>query len=639
MAIQSLPKVLYIEDDGESRALVRRLLDGRFIVLEASDALSGIELAADALPDLVLLDLSLPNLTGREAATRLQTIVPNAPLVALTADTRPGARERTLAAGFAGYLTKPIDIETFADQIEEFLHGRREEVKDPEPHLRAYQSEVVEHLEAKIRELNAVLVRNHHLHQQNQEMINILIRRQSMLEAGARVSHGITSILDLNDLLRAAVDIICSEFDLYYSGIFLLSEDGRSLRLAAGHGEAGRTLLREHFALPVDRHSMVGCVVLDKKAFIVSDVKGEPSHFKNPLLPKTRSEMALPLIFKEQVLGTLTVQSEEPSAFTEDDITALQSLADQIAIAIHNAQLLRRLEEANQELLRSKTYEAIATATGEAIHWVGNKAAPVPGSARRLREDLLHLVAALRLIALSRPGDPDPLPGLVEGLAAEAKAAGVDLVALGAALRQMPAGQRAALLSLESMLEDLDIIETSANTILTIKEDLIGPARQRKPVAFDLAAEVERLLANMALPRGVVTTSWPANLPPVYGDPRQIDQLFNNLIKNAWEALEGHPQPQIQVSLALASDPAMLWACVRDNGPGIPPEIQEKIWVSFFTTKAGKGGTGLGLSACMEIVRQNGGRIWMESEIGKGTAFHVLLPLASPSQLKEEGKS
>lgn len=639
MAIQSLPKVLYIEDDGESRALVRRLLDGRFIVLEAGDALSGIELAADTLPDLVLLDLSLPNLTGREAATRLQTIVPNAPLVALTADTSPGARERTLAAGFAGYLTKPIDIETFADQIEEFLRGRREEVKDLEPHLRAYQSEVVEHLEAKIRELNAVLIRNHHLHQQNQEMINILIRRQSMLEAGARVSHGITSILDLNDLLRAAVDIICSEFDLYYSGIFLLSEDGRSLRLAAGHGEAGQTLLREHFTLPVDRHSMAGSAVLDKKAFIVSDVKGEPSHFKNPLLPKTRSEMALPLIFKEQVLGTLTVQSEEPNAFTEDDITALQSLADQIAIAIHNAQLLRRLEEANQELLRSKTYEAIATATGEAIHWVGNKAAPVPGSARRLREDILHLIAALRLLALSRPGDPDPLPGLAEGLAAEAEAAGVDLAALGEALRQMPSGQRAALLSLESMLEDLDIIETSANTILTIKEDLIGPARQRKPTAFDLAADIERLLANMALPRGVVTTSWPASLPPVYGDPRQIDQLFNNLIKNAWEALEGHPQPHIQVSLAPASDPSMLWACVRDNGPGIPPEIQEKIWVSFFTTKAGKGGTGLGLSACMEIVRQNSGRIWMESEVGKGTAFHVLLPLASPSQLKEEGKS
>ncbi len=635
MVIQPLPKVLYIEDDGESRALVRRLLEGRFIVLEAGDALSGLELAADTNPDLILLDLSLPNLTGREAATRLQTIVPRAPLVALTADTSPGARERTLAAGFAGYLTKPIDIESFADQVEEFLRGKREEISDLEPHLRAYQSEVVEHLEAKIRELNAVLVRNHHLHQQNREMINILIRRQSMLEAGARVSHGITSLLDLNDLLAAAVDIICSEFELYYSGIFLLSEDGQTLRLAAGHGEAGQALLRNHFTLPVDRHSMTGCTVLDKKAFLASDVKGEPSHFKNPFLPKTRSEMALPLIFKDHVLGALTVQSEELNAFTEDDITALQSLADQIAIAIHNAQLLRRLEEANQELLRSKTYEAIATATGEAIHWVGNKAAPVPGSARRLRQDLLNLVAALRLILAAPPGDPDPLPGFLESLFADAEAAGADLTALGEALRQMPAGQRAALLSLESMLEDLEIIENSANTILTIKEDLIGPARQRHPVAFDLGAEIERLIVGMALPKQAVVTAWPPDLPPIYADPRQIDQLFNNLIKNAWEALEGHPQPRIEIRLARHSDPALLWACVRDNGPGIPPEIQDKIWVSFFTTKAGKGGTGLGLSACMEIVRQNGGKIWVESEVGTGTAFHILLPLAIPSHTEE----
>jgi signal transduction histidine kinase len=73
---------------------------------------------------------------------------------------------------------------------------------------------------------------------------------------------------------------------------------------------------------------------------------------------------------------------------------------------------------------------------------------------------------------------------------------------------------------------------------------------------------------------------------------------------------------------------ALLLACVRDNGPGIPPEVQERIWVSFFTTKAGKGGTGLGLSACLEIVRQNGGKIWVESKVGKGAAFYVQLPVA-----------
>jgi signal transduction histidine kinase len=263
---------------------------------------------------------------------------------------------------------------------------------------------------------------------------------------------------------------------------------------------------------------------------------------------------------------------------------------------------------------------------------VGNKAAPVPGSVQRIREDLLSLLAVFRELLAA---DAGPLGAVAENVFAEAEAAGADLPARAASLRDMPEKQRLALISLESILEDLQIIENSANTILTIKEDLIGPARQRKPVVFSLTEELERIVTDMALPRGVVTTEWPADLPPVHGDPRQIDQVFNNLIKNAWEALDGNPAPHIHVSLGRDSDPALLQACVRDNGPGIPPEIQEKIWVSFFTTKGHKGGTGLGLSACMEIVRQNGGRIWLESEVGKGTAFYVLLPLANSSHTEE----
>jgi signal transduction histidine kinase len=65
---------------------------------------------------------------------------------------------------------------------------------------------------------------------------------------------------------------------------------------------------------------------------------------------------------------------------------------------------------------------------------------------------------------------------------------------------------------------------------------------------------------------------------------------------------------------------------VQDNGPGIPKDIQEKIWVSFFTTKGGSGGTGLGLSAVMQIVNQHGGKIWLESEAGMGATFFVRLP-------------
>jgi signal transduction histidine kinase len=200
------------------------------------------------------------------------------------------------------------------------------------------------------------------------------------------------------------------------------------------------------------------------------------------------------------------------------------------------------------------------------------------------------------------------------------------LSALAEKLVQLPEKQRNALISLESLLEDLQIIENSATTILGIKEDLIGPVRQRSPQAFSLKEEISRLVVHMALPEGVVKTDLPDHLSKVYGDPRQIDQIFNNLIKNAWEALDGRPNPHIFVRLW--QEDGFLLACVQDNGPGIPPEVLEKIWVSFFTTKGGKGGTGLGLSACMEIARQNGGKIWVESELGQGASFYVQLPAA-----------
>ncbi len=629
--LKSLPQVLYVEDNADSRALVRRLLAGEFIVLESADPLSGIELARDTQPDLVLLDINLPGMTGVDVAIRLRSILPaGTPIVAVTADITDATRSRALAAGFTGFLNKPIDIDIFEDQVRAFLGGKREVLADAETHLRAYQSEVVERLETRVRELTNSLTRNTHLQKQNQLIIDALVRRQKLLEAGARVSHEITSILDLEQLLRSTVGIICTEFGVHYSGIFLLSDDGQRLELHAGHGPAGAAMLENKFWLPADGNSMSGRAILEQKAQIALDTAGETEHFKNPYLPETRSEAALPLVFKGQVLGALTVQSADLDAFAEEDVTALQSLADQIANAIHNAQLLRQLESANQEILRSKTFEAIATATGEAIHWVGNKAAPVPGSVRRVREDLLNLLAAFQAIltATKESAEENPLLGVAENAFDEAQASGVDLSALADILKTKSPKQLMALVSLESMLEDLQIIENSAQTILSIKEDLIGPARQRNPRVFSLTDELERMVGNMALPKGAVTTGFAPGLPEVFGDPRQLEQVFNNLVKNAWEAMDGRPDARIHVSVKRDSNPAFLLACVRDNGPGIPPELQEKIWMTFFTTKSGKGGTGLGLSACMEMVRQNEGKIWLESEPGNGAAFFVLLPVA-----------
>ena len=626
-----MPRVLYIEDSQDARFLVRRLLQGKYLVLETGDPLDGLSLAENTQPDLVLIDENLPGMKGSEVATRLRRILPDARLVIISAETAEGARERALAAGAAGFIGKPIDVDTFAEQVDSFLGGKREILEQAEHHMQVYQEELVERLEGNIRHLNQTLERNQYLLSQNARMIEMLERRQKLLEAAARVGQAVTSILDIDELLMRTVDIICSEFSIYYSGVFLFSEDEQWVELHAGYGDAGKEMLRAGFRLPVDRNSMVGVAILDKQGQLTPDVEVQASHFKNPYLKDTRSEIALPLIAKSQVLGALTVQSDKLNAFAVEDVTALQTMADQVAIAINNARLLQELEEANNELVRTKTFEAIATATGEAIHWVGNKAAPIPGSVNRLREDLSNLLAMLSVFEKNekrnQAGDGfEPLQYAVQNLLSEASEYGLELEELALSLLTYSPKRLQALLDIESTLEDLQIIEHSAKIILNIKEDMIGPARQRSPSSFSLAEMLTTLLMDMGLPKGVIETTWPGDLPHAFGDARQIEQVFNNLVKNAWEALDSKVDAKIWIEARNASEPDFLLVTIKDNGPGIPAEIQEKIWVSFFTTKGDRGGTGLGLSACMQIINQNNGKIWLDSEAGKGATFSVLLP-------------
>ncbi len=622
---RNLPQILYIEDSDESRSLVRRLLSHKYIVLEAGDPLDGLQLAEETQPDLILLDHNLPHMSGSEAATRLNKMLPKTPIVIVSADLSPGARERALAAGAVGFISKPID-DDFESLVDAYLNGKVEKLDDAEHHLQAYQQELVERLEGNIRQLSSTVERNKYLLQQNERMFSMLERRHKLLETAARVGQMVTSILDMDDLLKHTVNIICSEFNFYYSGIFLVSEDGQWAVLRAGYAAAGRKMMAENYRLPVDEKSMIGRSIFQQQAQMALDAAGEESRFKNPFLPNTRSEMALPLIVDARALGALTVQSDQLNAFSEEDVTSLQAMAEQVAIALNNAQLMRKLEAANSEILRTKTFEAIATATGEAIHWVGNKAAPIPGSVKRVREDMVYLLALIAQINESEL-ENESLRTAVQTVKEEAQAQGIDLNRITAEMSVMKPNRLQALVSVESLFEDLEIAEKSAVTILSIKEGLIGPARQRNDAAVSLSEMIADTVANMGLPDGVVEMDWSANMPLAHVDARQVEQVFNNLIKNAWEAMLTTPAPKIVVQGRRDSDPNFVLVTVKDNGPGIPKEIQEKIWVSFFTTKGGSGGTGLGLSAVMQIVDQHGGKIWLESEAGKGAIFFVRLPV------------
>jgi len=175
-----------------------------------------------------------------------------------------------------------------------------------------------------------------------QEANYALQRRAIQLEATAEVSRSIISIFNVDELLRKAVDLIRDRFGFYHVGIFLMDEAGEWAVLREATGEAGAQMKAQGHRLQVGETSMVGWTALHRRPRIALDVGEDAVHFANPLLPYTRSEMTLPLMVGGRLLGVLDVQSTEEAAFDEDDIRTLQSMADQLAIAIENA---RRLSE------------------------------------------------------------------------------------------------------------------------------------------------------------------------------------------------------------------------------------------------------------------------------------------------------
>lgn len=183
-----------------------------------------------------------------------------------------------------------------------------------------------------------------------------LSRYTLRLQTAAEVSRAVSFTLDLGELLPQIVELVRERFALYYVGIFLSDEMERYAVLRAGTGEAGREMLEAGHKLEIGGQSMIGQCVFERGARIALDVGQEAVRFDNPVLPQTRSEMALPLVSRGKAVGAVTIQSDEAAAFSTEDITLFQTVADQLANAIQNASLFEQTQVA---LLRTETlYQA-----------------------------------------------------------------------------------------------------------------------------------------------------------------------------------------------------------------------------------------------------------------------------------------
>jgi GAF domain-containing protein/HAMP domain-containing protein len=174
--------------------------------------------------------------------------------------------------------------------------------------------------------------------------------RTGQLNATIEVGRVASSILDSDELIAKVVNLITDRFSYYYAAIFLTDSSNRWAELKDATGTVGQTLKAQGHRLELGGKSMVSTAITTRQARIAENVGSELVRFDNPLLPGTKSEIALPLIVGERTIGALDVQSTQEAAFGSEEIDTLQGMANQVAIALENAHLFQETQESLEEL-------------------------------------------------------------------------------------------------------------------------------------------------------------------------------------------------------------------------------------------------------------------------------------------------
>ncbi len=201
----------------------------------------------------------------------------------------------------------------------------------------------------------------------NVDLLEESRRHTIQLETAAQIARDVSGSLNLDDLLKKAVNFIRERFNFYHAGIFLIDLPGEFAVIREATGEAGSQMKRAGHKLGIGSKSIVGYVAGRGESLVVNDTTKDATYYANPLLPETRAEAAIPFKVGDRIVGVLDVQSVHAYAFTEDNLRTLQILADQLAIAVVNSELFAETQEqlSQHRLLHHITSSAASGTTLE----------------------------------------------------------------------------------------------------------------------------------------------------------------------------------------------------------------------------------------------------------------------------------